>query len=279
MMMTDEPAQTLFLDQHKVPDDPAGRTFIVLQNSLPLDPENEISEGKKLLQNVASNLNEIENTLREAVEQNIAPKQSTCNVVNKAHEDVEKVIALLEKIKHKSKSQEMDISRMKADIYDLNKKIESMSTKHVYEINRLRQDIFGLKTSNDRLRSGARIRYLLCNLQTRIYLHFVPEDPSKERKCEYDIEDLENKLRKDQKQVHALSKFLDQIGFNKKGTPKQIKKLLAKYGFSLDYGAYPEVKLLECANMAQFQQTLREFGVDDIHKNDFEELGEMYFKI
>ena len=62
----------------------------------PQNPNDEISVAKQLLEKVASNLNDIEKTLREAVEQNTPPLDLTCDEVNKAHEVVEEVIDLLQ---------------------------------------------------------------------------------------------------------------------------------------------------------------------------------------
>ena len=137
-----------------------------------------------------------------------------------------------------------------------------------------------LQATNDRLKSGAMIRHFLYSLQTRIYLRFVPWDSSKERRCEFDMADLEKSLKGQPEKQRAVEVFLDKIGFHKKDTPKLIKNLLEKYRDSLDGAAHPESDLLNyLTNWEQFEKLLDEMEVPKIHRTEFKELGEMYFKI
>ena len=82
-------------------------------------------------------------TLRiHCVEQNIIPSQLTCDAVNTAHDDVEKVTALLEKIGHQSQSQQEDIRIMKDDICHLKLKIAKLEEANLklIEANRKLND-------------------------------------------------------------------------------------------------------------------------------------------
>ena len=154
--MDDEPAHIIFLDQQEVSGDHADGGFVTLPNSS-VNLDIEISGAKQLLQSVALDLNDIKNTLQEAVEQNVTPLKSTCDAVNKAHEDVEKVIVLLKNIEHKSKCQEIAIINLNTRIYGLNNEIEAhkQDIKKLQEANRrLEKKVDHLEVEIDALKKN-----------------------------------------------------------------------------------------------------------------------------